>query len=170
MLACIFTRTDQTTPKIHIIILAYQYANALRIVLSTRTSLARELPHPGSHSTFISRMNDQGLAVAFHHNQPFYPITGSSTQLTQQKSAARISPRYHFKLSQVLLRTFTNLTAGIYIGAIFTIQLVSIILTILFTPCIFFVHLYRLWTPEVLHYSIFVRHHIYFWKTTLVVH
>lgn len=30
-------------------------------------------PNPASHSTFISRMNDQGLAVTFHHKSAVLP-------------------------------------------------------------------------------------------------
>lgn len=51
-------------------------------------------------------MNDQGLAATSQHNQSFYPITGSPAQPSQQKSAACISSRYHFKLSQALLQAF----------------------------------------------------------------
>ena len=84
----------------------------------------------------------------FHHNQPYYHITGSFIYLHNfqlftyellpiQKSAACISSRYHFKLSQALLQAFTNLTAWTYIGDVVTVRPVSITLTILFTNVFF---------------------------------
>lgn len=75
------------------------------------------LHRESGHSTFIYRLNDQGLAVTSQHNQPFYPPTPPA-QPTQQKA---------LDLNQTGLTT----------GAIFTIQLSSIILLILFAQCYF---------------------------------
>jgi len=67
------------------------------------------IAHPASHSTFISRMNDQGLAVIKSYN-------------------SAVLPHRRIPFNGDLL----NPTARIYIGGIFTIHPVSIILTILY--------------------------------------
>lgn len=62
-------------------------------------------------------MNDQGLAVTSHHNQPFYPPTPPRASFTT--GGTGFEPDWT------------------YIGTVFTIQFSSIILLILLAQCYF---------------------------------
>ena len=69
---------------------------------------------PAGHSTFLSRMNEQGLAVTLHRNSAVLPTI----------SPARVNQRH-------------QICTGLDIGDVVTVHPVSIILTVLFTLCIF---------------------------------
>jgi hypothetical protein len=81
------------------------------------------------------------------HNQPFYLIPGhrfwTCCHLVYHQVTILNSHKLFYEM-------FANRTARFYIGAIFTIQPVSITLTILFTKCVFhpFIHAVEAWNTR----------------------
>ena len=137
-----------------------------RIVLSPRTSLAY--------------LSDSGAALPWRSFDFYIPherlrpggrISSQSVVLphpwllcatyTTEECYSHIIKLSFVYFHKLFCEYFTNRTARIYIDAIFTIQPVSIILTILFAQCIFSRPLHRLWTPKGLPLQLFCEliHH-----------